>query len=192
MTSFGLFIFGKWWKCTFKQQTFCKNSEQPGDREARAADCVKQGGGEYHGSAADPDGGVGVPPYIKGSVLLQVLPRGLLTISLDRTSWKDTWSSILGWLWGQQILSRGPGRSFPRRLWMTFFDRYEMVAGGIPKTHVFNCDVSNLWEHQGNHKALFRRGVKYTEQVRDHTKNQWCFAVLLQEKCFRPMSFIKG
>ncbi len=52
-----------------------------------------------------------------------------------------------------------------------FFDRYERVAAGIPKTHVFNCDETNLREHQGNHKALFRRGVKYAELVRDHTKN---------------------
>ncbi len=52
-----------------------------------------------------------------------------------------------------------------------FFDRCERVAAVIPKTHIFNCDETNLREHQGNHKALFRRGVKYAELVRDHEKN---------------------
>jgi hypothetical protein len=51
-----------------------------------------------------------------------------------------------------------------------FFDRFELTAAGIPPENMFNCDETNLQENPGAVKAIFSKGVKYAEQVRDFTK----------------------
>jgi len=58
-----------------------------------------------------------------------------------------------------------------------FFDNYEKVAAGIPATNIINADESNLRDDPGtNKKAIFQRGVKYAEQIRDHSKS--CISVM--------------
>jgi hypothetical protein len=52
-----------------------------------------------------------------------------------------------------------------------FFDRFEKTAAGIPASNVFNYDETNLRDNPGAVKAIFQKGVKYAEQVRDHTKS---------------------
>jgi hypothetical protein len=51
-----------------------------------------------------------------------------------------------------------------------FFERYEKTAAGIPPENIWNYDETNLRDNPGAQKAIFKRGVKYAEQVRDHSK----------------------
>lgn len=53
----------------------------------------------------------------------------------------------------------------------SFFDLYEQSADGIPPENIFNYDETNLSNKPGVKKALFRRGVKYAEVVRDTSKD---------------------
>ena len=58
-----------------------------------------------------------------------------------------------------------------------FFNNYEKSAAGIPATNIINADESNVREDPGtNKKAIFQRGVKYAEQIRDHTKS--CISIM--------------
>lgn len=52
-----------------------------------------------------------------------------------------------------------------------FFDHYEKTVAGIPASHIFNYDETNFRDNPGSSKAIFQKGVKYAEQVRDHTKS---------------------
>ncbi len=52
----------------------------------------------------------------------------------------------------------------------SFFDNYEKSAAGIEPCNIYNYDETNLHDNPGAQKALFRKGVKYAEQVRDHSK----------------------
>ncbi len=53
-----------------------------------------------------------------------------------------------------------------------FFDHYNKTAANIPASDIINVDETNLREDPGaNKKAVFQRGVKYTEQICDHTKS---------------------
>jgi hypothetical protein len=58
----------------------------------------------------------------------------------------------------------------------TFFDNFERTAAGIPAENIFNADETNLREDPGAVKAMFQRGVKYAEQVRDHGKS--CISIM--------------
>ena len=51
-----------------------------------------------------------------------------------------------------------------------FFNRFEKVATGVPRENQFNYNKTNLRDKPGVKKAIFQRGVKYTEQVRDSKK----------------------
>ena len=51
-----------------------------------------------------------------------------------------------------------------------FFNRFEKVAAGVPRENQFNYNETNLRDDPGVKKAIFQRGVKYTEQVRDSKK----------------------
>jgi len=53
----------------------------------------------------------------------------------------------------------------------SFFEHYAKVVEGVPPTNIWNCDETNLQEDPGATKAIFKKGVKYAEQVRDHSKN---------------------
>ena len=47
----------------------------------------------------------------------------------------------------------------------SFFDNYEKSAAGIEPCNIYNYDETNLRDNPGAQKAIFRRGVKYAEQV---------------------------
>jgi hypothetical protein len=53
-----------------------------------------------------------------------------------------------------------------------FFKRFAKTAEGVPPTHIYNYDESGLKDDPGADKAIFRKGVKYAEQIRYHTKSQ--------------------
>ncbi len=52
-----------------------------------------------------------------------------------------------------------------------FFDLYEHSAFGIDPNNVFNFDETNVSDNPGAKKAIFQKGVKYAEKIRDHTKS---------------------
>jgi len=52
----------------------------------------------------------------------------------------------------------------------SFFDNFEKSAAGIEPCNIYNYDETNLRDNPGAQKAIFRKGVKYAEQVRDHSK----------------------
>jgi hypothetical protein len=52
----------------------------------------------------------------------------------------------------------------------TFFDNFEKTVAGIPPQNIYNCDETNLQDNPGAKKAIFPLGVKYAEQIQDHSK----------------------
>lgn len=42
---------------------------------------------------------------------------------------------------------------------------------GVPASHIFNYDETNLSDDPGRKKCIFKRGVKYPERVKDSTKS---------------------
>lgn len=52
-----------------------------------------------------------------------------------------------------------------------FFDYYEKTAEEVPAKNVFNYDETNLRDDPGAVKAIFKKGIKYAEQVGDHSKS---------------------
>jgi hypothetical protein len=53
----------------------------------------------------------------------------------------------------------------------SFFDRFENSIGNIPPQNLWNYDETNMRDNPGAQKAIFQKGVKYAEQVRDHSKS---------------------
>jgi len=47
----------------------------------------------------------------------------------------------------------------------SFFGKYEKSAASIEPCNIYNLDETNLHDNPGAQKAIFRRGVKCTEQV---------------------------
>ena len=74
-----------------------------------------------------------------------------------------------------------------------FFDRFEKVAAGVPPENICNYDETNLRDDPGVKKAIFQRGVKYTEQVRD-SKNLCLHNVLWisSRPDFAPLCCLQG
>lgn len=52
-----------------------------------------------------------------------------------------------------------------------YFANLKEVLRGVPASHVFNYDESNLSDDPGKKKAIFRRGVKYPERVVNFSKS---------------------
>lgn len=52
-----------------------------------------------------------------------------------------------------------------------FFVRFEQVVKDIDPDCIYNYDETNLQDNAGERKAIFRRGVKYAELIRDSTKS---------------------
>lgn len=57
-----------------------------------------------------------------------------------------------------------------------FFERFTKSAEGVLPENMFNCDESNLSNNVGAVQAIFRRGTKYAEHVRDSTKT--CISIM--------------
>jgi hypothetical protein len=53
----------------------------------------------------------------------------------------------------------------------TFLDHCETTAAGIPSKNSSNCNESNLQDDPGARHAIFKKGEKYAEQVRDYSKS---------------------
>lgn len=52
-----------------------------------------------------------------------------------------------------------------------YFKNLKEVLRGVPSSHIFNYDESNLSDDPGKIKAIFRRGVKYPERVVNFSKS---------------------
>ena len=59
-----------------------------------------------------------------------------------------------------------------------FFNHFKQTAAAIPPENIFNFDKTNLSDIPGAKKAVFSKGVKHAEQIRDHRKyaisNMFC------------------
>lgn len=51
-----------------------------------------------------------------------------------------------------------------------YFNNLKETVDGIPPSHLFNYDESNVTDDPGKKLCLYRRGVKYPEKVMNHTK----------------------
>jgi hypothetical protein len=51
-----------------------------------------------------------------------------------------------------------------------FFAKFAVSAEGIPPSHIFNYDETYLQENPGCVKAIYRKGTKHAEHVRNHSK----------------------
>ena len=51
-----------------------------------------------------------------------------------------------------------------------FFDKFEESMQDVSPENIWNYDETCMQDNPGAIKAIFARGVKYAEQVRDHTK----------------------
>lgn len=51
-----------------------------------------------------------------------------------------------------------------------FFGRLVKISEGVPPENILNYDETNLQNNPGAKAAIFRKGVKYAEQVKDHGK----------------------
>ena len=49
-----------------------------------------------------------------------------------------------------------------------FFERFEKTVEDVEPDNLYNYDETNLRDDPGTRKAIFRRGIKYAEYVRDH------------------------
>jgi hypothetical protein len=51
-----------------------------------------------------------------------------------------------------------------------FFAKHTISAEGIPPSNIFNYDETYLQENPGCEKAIYRKGTKHAEHVRNHSK----------------------
>jgi hypothetical protein len=51
-----------------------------------------------------------------------------------------------------------------------FFEKFAITAQGVPPQNVFNYDETYLQENPGSIKAIFKRGIKHAEHVKNHSK----------------------
>ena len=58
-----------------------------------------------------------------------------------------------------------------------FFQHFSVATEGIPPENMFNYDETNLRDDPGVKKAIFKKGVKYAEYVRDHSLKS-CISVM--------------
>ena len=54
-----------------------------------------------------------------------------------------------------------------------YFSNLEKEVQGVPPTHIFNCDESCMRDDPSAKQAIFMKGVKYPEQVKDHSKTSF-------------------
>jgi hypothetical protein len=52
-----------------------------------------------------------------------------------------------------------------------FFSRFSKTVKDIPPSNIFNYDETNLQDNPGCVKAIFKKGTKYAEHVRNHSKS---------------------
>lgn len=54
-----------------------------------------------------------------------------------------------------------------------YFGNLEKEVKDVPPTHIFNCDESCMRDDPSAHLCVFMKGVKYPEQVKDHSKTSF-------------------
>lgn len=52
-----------------------------------------------------------------------------------------------------------------------YFERLGKTLEGVPPENIWNYDETNLSQNPGTVKAIFKRGIKYAEEVWDQSKN---------------------
>ena len=57
-----------------------------------------------------------------------------------------------------------------------YFENLKKELEGIPPTHIINCDETSMRDDPSAKAAIFRKGVRYPEQVKDHSKT--CFSTM--------------
>jgi hypothetical protein len=75
-----------------------------------------------------------------------------------------------------------------------YFANLAREVEGVPPTHIFNYDETCMRDDPGAQQCLFRKGVRYPEQVRDHSKT--CFSTMFciagHGDCLPPMTVLKS
>ena len=51
-----------------------------------------------------------------------------------------------------------------------FFNNFEISAAGVAPEYILNYDETNVSNNPGAVKAIFKKGVKYSEQIRENSK----------------------
>jgi len=57
-----------------------------------------------------------------------------------------------------------------------YFENLKKELEGIPPTHIINADQTAMRDDPSASSAIFRKGVRYPEQVKDHSKT--CFSTM--------------
>jgi len=57
-----------------------------------------------------------------------------------------------------------------------YFVNLEKELCDVPPSRIFNCDETAMRDDPGSEQCVFKKGVRYAEQVRDHSKT--CFSVM--------------
>ncbi|KAG5864715.1 hypothetical protein JTB14_017859 [Gonioctena quinquepunctata] len=60
--------------------------------------------------------------------------------------------------------------SVSRKTLGKFYDNLENILRGSPSSNIFNYDESNLSDDLGKKRRIYRQGVKYPEEVMNHSK----------------------
>jgi len=58
-----------------------------------------------------------------------------------------------------------------------YFNNLEETLNEIPPSNIFNYDETNVGDDPGNRKLIYRRGVKYPENIVNHTKS--CTTIMI-------------
>lgn len=53
----------------------------------------------------------------------------------------------------------------------SYVENLKEVVDGVPSTHIFNYDETNLTDNPGNKKVICKRGAKYVENICNHSKS---------------------
>ena len=99
------------------------------------------------------------------------VPRDSRTISLALILWRASWSGTRSLQSETQATSSGRGLLCPGRRWETTSRGLAIHWRGCHPENIWNYDETNLSQNPGTVKAIFKRGIKYAEEVRDQSKN---------------------
>ncbi|KAG5891915.1 hypothetical protein JTB14_022665 [Gonioctena quinquepunctata] len=61
--------------------------------------------------------------------------------------------------------------SVSRETLREFYDNFENTLRGLPSSNLFNYDESNLSDDPGKKRVIYRQGVKYPENIMNHSKS---------------------
>jgi transposase-like protein len=75
-----------------------------------------------------------------------------------------------------------------------YFSNLEKELEGVPPTHIFNCDESCMRDDPSANLCFFMKGVRYPEQVKDHSKTSFSvmFCCSAAGELLPPMTVYKS